>query len=176
MNSGEMFEKAAAALTVPVTGTVWQDLVSSLGHALNVDWTLLVELPPGGESAAHTLAAWHQGKIVSNFEYPFERLPEDDAMSLETCLYPSAAQTYLPNSWLKEVKAEAFGRASLFDSLGRLRGILVIAHSQPRQDADRIEAVLRVFAFKAATELERALADEQLYRELLGDTRKSRPR
>ena len=176
MNSGEMFEKAAAALTLPVTGTVWQDLVSSLGDALNVDWTLLVELPPGGDSAAHTLAAWHQGKIVPNFEYPFERVPEDDAMSRETCLYASAAQTYLRNSWLKEVKAEAFGRASLFDPLGRLQGILVIAHSQPLQHADRIEVVLRVFAFKAATELERALADEHLYHELLEDTQKSRPR
>jgi two-component system, sensor histidine kinase and response regulator len=176
INPGQLLVKAATALTLPTTATMWEDLVSVLGSSLNVDWILLVELPVARNTVAHTLAAWHRGKIVPSFDYAFERLPEDDALTRDICLYSNTAQKELPNAWLKQVQAKAFGRASLFDSLGRLRGLLVIAHSQPLQDADGVEAVLRIFAFRAATELERALADEHFYHELLEDARVSRPR
>jgi len=175
-NAGELLKKAAVAVTLPATAKIWQDLVSVLGSSLGVDWAFLAEIKTSEKPIAKTLTAWHRGNIVPNFDYPFERLPEDDALSQDICLFPDAAQKQLPNAWLKQIKAKAFGRASLFDSLGRLRGILVIAHSQPLQDPDRIGALLRIFAFRAAAELEHVLPDDRLYDELLENARESRLR
>ena len=175
-NPGELLKKAAVALTLPATAKIWQDLVSLLGTSLTVDWAFLAEIKPGEKPIAQTLAAWHRGNLIPTVEYPFERLPEDDPFSRDICWYPSAAHKRLPNAWLKQVRAEGFGRASLFDSLGRLRGLLVIAHSQPLQGLDRIEALVRIIAFRAAADLERLLPDEHFYKELLEDARVSRPR
>jgi hypothetical protein len=176
MNASELLQRAAAAMALPALGTIWEDLVSALGRALRVDWVLLGELPSGQDIVVQTLAVWHRGKIVPNFKYHYERIPEDDVLSHDLCLYPGAAQSRLPNAWLKQVRAQVFGRASLLDSLGRTRGILAIAHGRPLEHANLIEAALRVFAFKAAAELDRGLADEHLFLEFRETVQRSRPR
>lgn len=166
MNAGELLQRAAAAMLLPALAGFWQDLVSSLGGALNTDWALVGQLPSEQNCIVQTLAVWHGGKIVPNFDFHLERIPEDDMLSCDICLFPSAAQKCLPHPWLQQIGAEAFARASLFDSLGRLRGILAVAHSQPLKHGNLVEAVLRIFAFRATTELDRGVADEALIREL----------
>jgi hypothetical protein len=163
----EFLQVAAAAMALPTVASMWEDLVSHLGRALRVDWIFIAELPPAPGVAVNTLAAWHEGKIVSNFRFPVELTAEDDRLVGDVCLCTCDAQEHLPHAWLEQIKAQAFGRVSLRDSFGRARGVLVIAHSQRLENGDRINALLRIFAFKAATELERALEDEYLYRELL---------
>jgi hypothetical protein len=173
-NADELLRKAAIALALPAVASIWEDLVSHLGRAIDVDWVVIGELPPGGAAVVKTLAAWHQGKLLPNFEFPLE--PRDELLSRDVCLCNGNLEEEVPKAWLEEVKPRAFGRVSLRDSLGRVRGLLIVAHSEPFENPDRVEAVVRIFAFKAATELERALEDETLYREVLENAQGSQPR
>lgn len=69
------------------------------------------------------------------------------------------------------MKALSFGQIKLIGSLGQARGVLAIAHAQRLEPADHIESMLRsmlrIYASKATVELERELADERFYCQLL---------
>jgi hypothetical protein len=166
MNSYELLHKAADALELAATGSIWDDLVSHMGRALNVDWAFVAKLLPDTDTTLRTLAAWHRGKLIQNFEYQLD-VPFEDLRPQDVCLRISDARKHLRNAWLKRVRAEAFGQIKLIGSLGQARGILGIAHPQPLERAHGIESTLRIFAFKATVELERELADERFYRQLL---------
>jgi len=166
MNSDELLRKAAEALELVPIESVWDDLVTHLGHTLNVDWAFVSKLLPGTETKLQTLAAWHRGRPVQDFEYQLTA-PFDDTPAQDLCVHVRDARNHVPNSWLKRVKAESFGQIKLIGSLGQVRGLLGIAHSQPLERADLVEAVLRIYAFKAVIELERELADERFCRQLL---------
>ncbi|MBV8550439.1 MAG: hypothetical protein JOY54_04010 [Acidobacteriaceae bacterium] len=173
--ASELLQATAAAMALPAVASLWEDLVSSLGRALGVDWAFVGESLLGKNNVIQTLAAWHRGKIVPNFEYTFERSAEDDVLSQDVCLYTCEVQKHLSNPWLQQENAQAFGRVSLPGPLGGVRGLLAIAHSQPLEDADMIEAVLRIFGFRAGMELERWRADEHFYRKLLEIAQESPP-
>jgi hypothetical protein len=173
IGAGELLQKTAATVAMSATITVWEDLVTGLAEALHVDWALVGRFLPGSWSLARTLAARHREEIVENFEYPVESpdcAPQRGGMRL----YLTKAFEHVRSEWVKQVKSEAFGEAILIDALGQAQGILAFAHSEPLKHEDLIGPVLQIFAFKAAVELEREVADNRFYRELVNGLRRPR--
>jgi hypothetical protein len=166
MNSVDLLREAADALELAPSADIWDALVSHLGRALNVDWVFAAQLSPHTETKLRTLAAWHRGKPIQNFEYELS-VSLDDLLPQDISIHVSGAWRHVQNAWLKRVKAEVFGQIKLIGSAGQTRGMLAVAHSEPLQSAQHIESLLRIFAFKATVELERELLDERFYRELL---------
>ncbi|HEY7305068.1 MAG TPA: hypothetical protein VH601_13180 [Bryobacteraceae bacterium] len=163
----ELLQKSAAVAAMSPSINLWEDLVTRLAQALQVDWAFVGKLLPGSHSAVRTLAVCYREKIIENFEYQVDTNPARDLQSGDIRLCLKQACNHVPSEWVKQVKAEAFGEATLIDSLGQSRGILAFAHSRPLEREDLIGPVLKIFAFKAAVELERELADDRFYRELL---------
>lgn len=166
-SADELLHSAADAVALSASSNLWEDLASCLGLALRVDWVVVGQLLSSETPKTRTLAAWHGGKAVRDFEYEVEREKVNDLQRKRLWLYPSGARKHLRSAWLEEAHAESYGEVTLIDSLGQPRGILAIAHSQPFNDVTHVEWMLRIIAFKAAVELERELADNHLYRELL---------
>lgn len=146
---------------------IWQNLVTELAGAIHVDWVLVGKLLPGSQTMARTLAVCHRQKIVENFDYSTDPNPPRILQSGDIDLYTSAASSQLRRPWVRRVRAEAFGEVTLIDSLGQARGILAFAHPEPLEHEDLIAPALKIFAFKAAVELEREIRDNSLYGELL---------
>ncbi len=165
MNNNELLHQAAEALELIPIEDIWGELVSHLGRTLNVDWTVAAKLLPGVDTKLETLAASRRGHLVQEFEYDLTFAFDQSAQ--DACVYACGAQTLVRSTWLKRVKAESFGQITLKGSLGQARGVLAIAHSEPLADTSQIESILRIYAFKASIELERELADERFYREIL---------
>src|SRR3954447_25439031 len=166
MNGGELLRQAAEALEMPSAASIWGDLVSHLGRTLNVDWAFVGKLLPGVETKLGTLAARYRGHPVEDLDYQLTA-PFDDPMMPNLCVYPYNARKHLPNAWLKRVRAQSFGQIKLIGPLGQARGVLAIAHGQALENAEVVESMLRIYAFKATVELERELADERFYCQLL---------
>jgi hypothetical protein len=166
MNSNELLREAADALELVSAGSIWDDLVAHFGRALGVDSVLIGRFLPGSETKLRTLAAWHRGRAIAGFEYelpvPFDVLPAQDSR-----LYVSDVPDHFQSVWLKRVRAKSFGQIKLLGSLGQTWGALGFAHSKALECADQAEAMLRIFGYRAAVELERELADERFYTELL---------
>lgn len=166
IDSNNLLRKAAEALELLPVASIWDDLVSHLGRTLNIDWVFIAKLLPGAEAKLQILAAWHRGRPVEDLDYQLS-VPFDDPLMPHLCVYVSNARKHLQNPWLKRVKAQAFGQIKLIGSLGQARGVLAIAHAQALESAELAEAILRIYAFKAVVELERELADERLYSQVL---------
>lgn len=103
---------------------------------------------------------------MANFEYQSETAPEPD-LQLGMRVHFNEARKPFRSIWLKRVQAETFGEVFLVNSMGSACGVLAIAHSERLEHTDLMESVLQIFAFKAAIELEREIAETDFYRDLL---------
>jgi hypothetical protein len=162
MNNNELLRQAAEALELVSAANIWNDLAAHFGRALGVDWVLIGRFLPRSETKLRTLAAWHRGQAVAAFEYelpfPFGVAPAQDPR-----VYVSEARNDIQDVWLKHVSAKSFGQVKLVGSLGQTWGALGFAHPKLLESLDRAEAMLRIYGYRAAAELERELLDERFY-------------
>jgi hypothetical protein len=167
MNCNELLRHAADALELVSAGSIWDDLVAHFGRALSVDSVLIGRFLPGSETKLRTLAAWHRGRAIAALEYelpvPFDVLRAQNPRVYVSNNIPDDLQ----NVWLKRVRAKSFGQVKLVGSLGQTWGALGFAHSKALESAGHAEAMLRIYGYRAAAELERELADERFYTQLL---------
>jgi hypothetical protein len=166
MSGDRLLRKAAEALELSPIESFWDDLVSHLGRTLSVDWVFVAKLLPGTETRLQTLAAWHRGHPVQDFDSEFI-VPFDKPLANGVSVHIREARDHVQHAWLKRVRAEAFGQVKLISPLGQARGLITIAHSRPLERASEIESLLRIYAFKAVVELERECAYDRFYSQLL---------
>jgi signal transduction histidine kinase/CheY-like chemotaxis protein len=74
-------------------------------------------------------------------------------------MYPAGVQQRFPEDrMLAEKGIEGYGGQPLQDSSGRSMGLLTVLSRRPLQRVDELESILKIFAIRAATELERTRA------------------
>ena len=118
--------------------TFFRSLVRRLARALQADYVLLAALQPDGERIA-TLAAHGPGGEPLNLEYNLTGTP--------------SAQ--VPG-------AEGYVGSPLVDSSGRCLGLICAITKRPLPNPKLAEALLKIFAARAGTELERKNYEDAL--------------
>ncbi len=118
--------------------TFFRSLVRRLARALEADYVLLGALQPAGERIA-TLAAHGPGVEALNLEYNLAGTP--------------SAQ--VPG-------AEGYVGSPLVDSSGRCLGLICAITRRPLPNPKLAEALLKIFAARAGTELERKNYEDAL--------------
>ncbi len=143
----------------------FRSLAEQLAAALDADYACVAEVRRDAPYLAKTLAFCAHGAIADNFEYDMRRAPCEEVFAKHPCSYPRSVQQQFPqDTWLAEVGAEAYVGAPLFDSAGRPLGLINVIYCRPLESAGLAEAVLQIFAARAAGELERTKADVALQR------------
>jgi PAS domain S-box-containing protein len=110
-------------------------------------------LHDGDAVTVKTVAAVAVGKVAENFEYP---------------LAGSAAESIVGvhgSAGVREWNGQWHAGAPLFDSRGRLLGLLSVVSASPPEDRQLAQALLAVYAARVAAELERSLAERALLAE-----------
>ena len=158
-------ETALKTLIAGTAASTGQDffpaLASHIATALNVSYTVVIEQ---ADDALNTLAFWANGALQPSFSYlpantPCERSLQDGLFYCER-----SVQQQFPNDVdLVEMGAESYLGIALHDTHGNTIGNLCILDKQPIQDPQRAEQILRVFAARAAAELERKAANDALH-------------
>lgn len=144
------------------TGTAFfKSLVEYLTKALGVEYAFV------GESIAtgyiRTLAGYSDGQEIENFEYDLTGTPCEQVMGKQLAIYPNHIQQHFPlDPILRNMGAESYAGAPLFDSTGCPRGLIAVISRQPFQDTQFIEEVLTIFTARATAELERQSAEAEL--------------
>ena len=140
-----------------------QSLVQHLATALREDNALIAEFC--GENRVRTLAYWRDGKLVPNVEYDLPGTPCEDVVRGNLCHYPSGVSRKFPlDTELAEQGIESYLGVPLVTSSGEHLGHLCVFDAKPMPAEPRNMLVFRIFAARAATELER-LRMETLLRE-----------
>ncbi|CAN1210599.1 hypothetical protein TUMEXPCC7403_10410 [Tumidithrix helvetica PCC 7403] len=135
-------------------------LVKHLTKALNVPYALVSEQV---DDELHTLAFWANDTLQPNFSYAFAKTPCERTLQDGKFYCESLVQEQFPDALnLVELQAQSYLGIVLNDIHGNAIGNLCILSKQPIQNLQQAENILRVFAVRAAAELERERATQAL--------------
>ncbi|MCW5623374.1 MAG: EAL domain-containing protein [Burkholderiales bacterium] len=139
-------------------------LCSELSQALGVDVVYVGELTADGASV-ETISVHAHGQRIDNFSYSTAGTPCAVALRTGMCMYPEGVHRQFPDDrYLVEMGAEGYLGAQLVASTGEVLGLLVAVHAAPIADPKFGEMLLRIFAVRAASELERRSQERDLQR------------
>lgn len=134
-------------------------LVEHFATALRIDCAFVTECDVAPASRVRTLAMWRRGCLAENIEYALAGTPCERVIGEQRCVF-------VPDGLAQQYPAEA-GQASyiglpLIARDGGVLGHLAFVHSRPMSDDMLMESVFRIFAARAAVELELAHALRRL--------------
>ncbi|MBW4679975.1 MAG: PAS domain S-box protein [Microcoleus vaginatus WJT46-NPBG5] len=142
----------------------FRSLVQYLAKTLEVDWAFIGQLDKPG-TTVETIAVCAHGEIADNFKYSLANTPCENVVGKHLCCYPQGVQQQFPlDQLLVEMGVEGYMGAPLVNSAGSPLGILVVLSTQPLSNTQLAASMLRIFAMRAASELERKQAEEHLQR------------
>lgn len=155
--------KVATAVSASTGTEFFEQLVGNMAEVLIADAAFVAELLPGEPHSARVLACVVDGKKHEKFDFviaetPCEPLLQRDEYVIEkgvTRRFPRASRVV---TW----KAEAFVGRCLTNAAGQKIGMLYLLFRQPLNETEFITDTLRIFAARAASELERQFADSRV--------------
>lgn len=165
-NFERMLESAATGLSARTGEDFLRSLVNFLTQALDVDIAYIGELAPDDVRTMRTKVVHAHGKLSDNFEYPIAGSPCEQVMGRSICAFPNDVQARFPNDeLLKDLNIHSYIGAPLYDSRGCALGVIAVLDTHPIKDSQPVEWLLRVFAARAAAELERKHTEDVLFAE-----------
>ena len=158
--------------TAAVTGKdFFYSLVYHLTCALSVSYAFVTEcLEKTTPERVCTLAFWCKEDFGQNFEYNIANTPCEQVIGGLSCYYPKNLQNIFPlDHDLARLNAESYVGVPLVNSSGKILGHLVVIDERPIEDGSTFSSILKIFAARAAAELERQKAEKQLIHNALYD-------
>jgi formate hydrogenlyase transcriptional activator len=158
-----------AALRAIVEGTArdtgevfFQSLVRHLATAIGVNYAFVAEFA-GKRTRVRTLAYWGKGETRENVEFDLAGTPCEDVLRGGLCHHPSGVKERFPRDLpLVAMGIESYLGVPLHDAEGEILGHLAVFDERPMPAEPRKMFTLRIFAARAAAELERLRHEQQL--------------
>jgi len=144
--------------TAQATGAeFFRTLIRNLCAATGVGNGFVAEFA-GGKSRVRAIALWMAGRFVDGQEWDLADTPCEEVLSGRLCHYPSGVEQRFP----KEAGVESYLGVPLRDAGGEVLGHLAVFDQVPMPDEPRLLYTFQIFAARAAAELARLRAVEQL--------------
>ncbi|MDF3010642.1 MAG: histidine kinase [Burkholderiales bacterium] len=155
----------AAALAVSSAGgpDVFGELARLLAHSLGVQ-AVMISVFVGEERARmRTLATWVDNRLLASFEYELARTPCAGVLGREFRYVGSgAAEEFAPGTMFRAKGFDSYAAYSLNDAAGSQLGLMAVMDRGPLPERELTEATLKIFAVRAAAELQRAGGEQAL--------------
>ncbi len=137
-------------------------LVSQVGAAMRMPFVFITEHVEN-KTKVRMLAFWKGNDFGEPFEYGLPGTPCDAVINeARSCYYPVGIQALFPKDQdLVSLSAQGYVGVPIFDSNEEVIGHLAVLDSKPMVIEDRELSILRIFASRAAIELERWQAQDR---------------
>ncbi|GAB1542563.1 hypothetical protein NUACC21_52370 [Scytonema sp. NUACC21] len=166
-------KQAEAALQLIVEGTAsttgdefFRSCVRYLAQILQVRYAFVSEFVNEAKTQLRTVAFWNDGNFDDSFEYNIADLPYphcEEFFGEIACDRPEKMAALLPKTIaVSDFHIQSYLGIALIDSDGKSIGSLVVMDTQPLVLDLGKESILKIFAARAAAELERKQAEELL--------------
>jgi PAS domain S-box-containing protein len=157
-------ERAFAAIVEGTSGATgeqfFRSLVRHLASALGVKFAFVAEIV--GEFA-RTLAVWSGKGPGEDFAVPLATSAYSVVATVRKYICERGVRDRVPGSqWLASLAAESYVGIPLFAATGQVLGIVAVLDDRPIQAPAHAESIMRIFAARAAAELERTRAEAVL--------------
>ncbi len=152
-----IFEGTATSTGIDFLST----LVSSLASALKTRYAFIGILT--GQGTIKTLAVWANDDFVENFEYSVTDTPCEKVTEKKMHFYPENIQKIFPDDkLLADLEVESYMGSPLADSSKKVIGLLAVMHDKPMVNPVNFEEILKIYASRTETEIERQRIEKQL--------------
>jgi len=146
----------------PGTYDFFQELARYLAQVLGMDFVCIDRLEGDGLTA-QTVAVYFDGHFEDNIAYALKDTPCGEVVGKTVCCYTDRVRHLFPQDVvLQEMKAESYVGTTLWGSDGKPTGLIAVIGRKPLADQQLAESLLRLVGIRAAGELERTQAEEEL--------------
>ena len=115
------------------------------------------------ENESQSLAYWEGADYGEGFSYRFPGTPCQRVAQGYVCATSSGLwQKYPEDKWLKQIGAESYIGVPMKNAQGETLGHIAVLHTGPMEASEENVAVLKIFAARACSELERMRAFQKL--------------
>lgn len=143
----------------------FQNLMTSLTKAMGVKFAFIGKVIKDSQ-AVRTIVICNDGVIQENFVYALENTPCENVVDRSLCFYPSrVAEQFPKDKMLVDMDIESYSGIPLKDSYNRVIGLMSIMDNKPMLNKEIIVSLLKIFAVRAAHEIERLEAEKNLKEE-----------
>ena len=155
--------KVATSVSASTGNEFFEQLTRNMTEAVGAQAGFIARILPGEPLKCRTIAAVVDGKAIDNFEYLIEGTPCEQLMTESSCVVLDKVAERFPESpSLAELGARAYVGSRLVDASGQLMGLLFVLFRTPLKQLDLVNSTFRIFAARAASELERQVADSRI--------------
>ncbi|HYC44960.1 MAG TPA: PAS domain S-box protein [Burkholderiales bacterium] len=155
--------EAALAVSSAQGGSVLPQLVRYLATILEVDVALIAAPCEGATGRMRVHAYYIDGEIRENFDYPVAGTPCERVVGQSFRIYPAGLRdTFAHDPYFNELGLESYAGFPLSDTAGAPIGLIAVLSRNRLTNAEFVESILKIFAVRAAAELERQRAEEAL--------------
>jgi PAS domain S-box-containing protein len=156
--------KAILEGTAPTTGQdFFQALVRHLAAAIDASYAFVAEFTQD-KTRVRTLAFWANNHLQDNLEYDLAGTPCEDVVRSGLCHYPAGVvQKFPADEALAEMGVESYLGVPLLDRQQNVLGHLAVLDRRPMPAEPRRLYTFRIFAARAAAELQRLRMERMLH-------------
>jgi len=159
----QAMRQIAEGVSAATGAEFFRSLVTHLAGVLRADCVIVGKLLGPERERVRTLAVFADGQVTEGFEYALPGTPCEQVVQRSLCCYPAGVQALFPlDQQLVEMGAEAYVGTPLTDSSGQTLGLLAALWKKSMASTEIAESLLRIFAVRAAAEIERLRAEEGL--------------
>ena len=154
-----------AAFTVSGAGgaEVFNELARALSRILAVDAVLISVFADEGHTRMRTLATWLDDRILRSFDYELSSTPCAGVIGREFRFVAEGVNPeFAPGTMFGSLGFDAYAAYALNGADGRQLGLIAAMNRRPIRNPVLTEALLKIFAVRAAAEIERLRANEAL--------------
>jgi PAS domain S-box-containing protein len=148
-------QAAALAVSSAQGEEIFRELTRTLAAVLGVETALIGRLADKTPRTIQTLGIYGSGGYRENIEYPLDVTPCSAVIGGEFCVVPRDVSTLFAKDPYLPGGAVAYAGYPLRDAAGRPAGVIAVFSGRPIEDAGLFESVLKIFAVRAAAEIER---------------------
>ncbi|GEM_PF-4320501 len=156
-------DAVAQAFASGVGEHLLEGLVLSLSLTVPADFVFISRLAGKARDHLQTVAFAEDGVLQPNRTYPLAGAPCADVIRVKgISIHEShVARRFPADKLLVKSGAQSYAGAPLADSVGRVLGLMAVLDRRPFDDPARVARLLKIYAARAALELERMAIDQR---------------
>jgi len=140
----------------------FESLAKYLSQQLGMEYVCIDKLDGNGLTAT-TVAIYNEGKFETNVDYSLKETPCGEVVGKSICCFQNDVCRLFPNDKaLQDLKAVSYIGTTLWSFDGKPIGLIAVIGQKPLKNKDLAESLLKIVSVRAAGEIERKKAGEEL--------------
>ena len=149
-------DQLSSSLSVECDEDFFPTMSLHLARILDADYALICELLPDDQEQVTSLGFVVDGQLADNITYPLEGTPCEQIIDCNACVFEQGVQEKFPqDADLVKMGTVGYAGVPLRSASGEPLGLACVLFRQPISNPKQIECLLKIFAVRVSSELER---------------------